>query len=255
MKTTARAVAAAMLSTLVLAAGCGGDSDSDTSTAAEAPAAGAPEAGAGAPASQPGGGVDCVYTASDGGGGAKKATPPEPKAQNDAPSYATVTTNKGKIVIELDAPAAPCTVHSFISLAKQNYYDGSPCHRLLDQSSGGTTYAVLQCGDPTGTGLGGPGYTFADENLDGAKYLKGVVAMANSGANTNGSQFFMMFKDSDFSPDYAPFGRILSGVAVLQKVAKGGRSVNKDTGAQDVPKTKLVIEKVSIGTDPPPGAK
>ena len=93
--------------------------------------------------------------------------------------------------ITLDPVRAPCTVHSFVSLADQGFFDETKCHRLVDSG-----IFLFQCGDPSGTGSGGPGYTFADE-LDGTEsYTKGVVAMANGGANTNGSQFMLVYRDS-----------------------------------------------------------
>jgi peptidyl-prolyl cis-trans isomerase B (cyclophilin B) len=185
------------------------------------------------------------------GNTARKATLPSASAENTHPYYVTMVTNHGTIKIELDAPAAPCTVNSFVSLIKQGYYDNTPCHRLLDVTMGSSADAVLQCGDPSGTGSGGPGYTFVDENLTGAKYVKGVIAMANAGPNTNGSQFFMMFKDSAFPPNYTPFGQILSGVEVIVDIAKGGTEVNPTTGANDVPKTKTTLVKVTVSTTKP----
>ncbi len=81
---------------------------------------------------------------------------------------------------------------------------------------------MLQCGDPTGTGSGGPGYRFNDENLAGATYPAGTVAMANAGPNTNGSQFFFVWKNTQLAPDYTPFGRVIGGMAVLRKIAAAG---------------------------------
>ncbi len=188
----------------------------------------------------------CLYLENAGGTTAKDVGRPEELADAKGTVKVTMTMNKKPVVLELDRAAAPCTVNSFVHLATNEYYDKTPCHRLLDDAQAGLTYAVLQCGDPTGTGSGGPGYKFADENLSGAKYSKGVIAMANSGPNTNGSQFFMMFKDSDFSPDYIPFGKVLSGLDVLTDIAKGGKTTNSTTGAEDVPKTKTTIEKVTV---------
>src|SRR6202020_1460505 len=105
---------------------------------------------------------------------------------------ATIHTNRGNIVINLRNSKAPCTVNSFVYLAARNYFSNTPCHRLT--TSG---IYVLQCGDPTGTGEGGPGYKFKDEDLTGAKYTAGTVAMANTGAaDSNGSQFFFVYKNS-----------------------------------------------------------
>jgi peptidyl-prolyl cis-trans isomerase B (cyclophilin B) len=105
---------------------------------------------------------------------------------------------------------------------------------------------VLQCGDPTATGSGGPGYTFADENLAGAKYPAGTVAMANGGPNTNGSQFFLVYKNSTgLQPKYSPFGTIVSGLNIIQNVAKAG-SDNATAPGDGHPKRKVTIESVTI---------
>ncbi len=115
---------------------------------------------------------------------------------------ATVETTKGSYTIALDAKAAPKTVNNFVVLARYGYFDGTPCHRILKGF-------MAQCGDPTGAGTGGPGYTFADELPTGTGvYKKGVVAMANSGPNTNGSQFFTMLADSGLPSSYSVFGTV-----------------------------------------------
>src|SRR5690606_21777336 len=112
-------------------------------------------------------------------------TPPaEPTASGTVP--ATIRTSAGDLAVSLDADAAPCTVNSFLSLAQQGYFDETPCHRLT--TSG---IFVLQCGDPTGTGTGGPGYEFPDELTGSETYPAGTLAMANAGPDTNGSQFFV----------------------------------------------------------------
>jgi peptidyl-prolyl cis-trans isomerase B (cyclophilin B) len=243
----------AVLAAGLLAAGCGG-SGSTKSSASQAPApidTPAATLSATPSASASPGTVNCQYLPDAAGMVARKAQLPPSTAENTRPWYVTMVTNHGTIKLELDAAAAPCTVNSFVSLAKQGYYDDTPCHRLLDATEQNMTYAVLQCGDPSGTGTGGPGYSFADENLAGAKYLKGVVAMANAGPNTNGSQFFMMFKDSDFAPNYTPFGHILYGVDVIAEIAKGGTELNPATNANDVPKTKTTIVKVTVSTTKP----
>jgi peptidyl-prolyl cis-trans isomerase B (cyclophilin B) len=176
----------------------------------------------------------CVYT--------KSGTPARPvnglpSAQGPAqkgPVPIALTTNRGEIDLTLDGAKAPCTTNSFTFLAAQKYFDNTPCHRLT--TSG---IYVLQCGDPSGTGTGGPGYQFKDENLEAfdspscsaAKslatqcqvvYPRGTVAMANSGPGSNGSQFFLVYKDSPLAPSYTPFGRITKGLDLLDKVAKAG---------------------------------
>ncbi|HEY3604954.1 MAG TPA: peptidylprolyl isomerase [Sporichthyaceae bacterium] len=205
----------------------------------------------------PAGQFRCLYEDSPNpvAAGSKNVGKPPELAENTTPQYATVTTDHGTIQIELDAKAAPCAVNSFVFLAQHQYFDNTPCHRLLDSTAESLVYAVLQCGDPTGSGRGGPGYKFADESLTTARYAKGVVAMANSGPNTNGSQFFMMFKDSSFDPNYTPFGKILSGVDVIEKIAKGGVDTNPESGQNDAPKTKTTITKVTISSTPPKDIK
>ena len=154
---------------------------------------------------------------------------------------ATIHTNRGDIVINLRNSKATCTVNSFVFLAAKKYFNGTHCHRLV--TSG---IFVLQCGDPTGTGSGGPGYKFDDENLAGAKYPAATVAMANGGPNTNGSQFFLVYKDStQLQPKYTPFGTIVSGLNIIQNVAKAG-SDNANGPGDGHPKKKVVIESVTI---------
>jgi peptidyl-prolyl cis-trans isomerase B (cyclophilin B) len=149
----------------------------------------------------------------------------------------TLATDQGDIVFDADSAAAPCTINSLRSLAEVGYFDGTPCHRLTTQG-----IEVLQCGDPTGTGGGGPGYEFADENLDAATYDRGTVAMANAGPGTNGSQFFLVYGDSPLPPAYTPFGTITSGLEVLDEVAAAGSTPPGD-GAPELP---ISIQTVSV---------
>jgi peptidyl-prolyl cis-trans isomerase B (cyclophilin B) len=140
-----------------------------------------------------------------------------PSTPNRQPYTALLVTTQGEIGFSAATSAAPCTTGSFAFLAERGYYDLTHCHRLTLRG-----IYVLQCGDPTGTGSGGPGYQFADENLSGATYPAGTVAMANAGPNTNGSQFFICWKASPLPPLYTPFGTITSGMSVLQKIAAAG---------------------------------
>jgi peptidyl-prolyl cis-trans isomerase B (cyclophilin B) len=153
------------------------------------------------------------------------------------PAKAVLTTNRGEIDLTLNSAKAPCTVNSFTFLAKAKYFDGTICHRLT--TSG---IYVLQCGDPSGTGSGGPGYEFADENLTGAVYPKGTVAMANAGAGTNGSQYFLVYKDTQLPPSYTPFGTITKGLDVLDKVAAAG----SDPTGDGKPKLGVTLQSVTI---------
>lgn len=126
----------------------------------------------------------------------------------------------------------------FTYLAQKNFFDKTSCHRL---TSGGLN--VLQCGDPTAKGTGGPGYQYANENTNGAMYTEGTLAMAHSQLpDSNGSQFFMVYKDSQLQPDYTVFGKITKGLDVLQKVAKAG----SDPKGDGKPKKKVEIQDVTI---------
>ena len=154
---------------------------------------------------------------------------------------ATIVTNRGNVVIDLLNSKATCTVNSFVYLAAKKYFNNTKCQRLTTSNS----VYILQCGDPTGTGSGGPGYKFADENLAGATYPQGTVAMANSGANTNGSQFFLTYKNTTESPNYTPFGTIVSGLDIIQNVATKG-SDNSNGAGDGHPKESVIIESVTI---------
>lgn len=183
----------------------------------------------------------CVYTAT--GTAARKVSLP-PAAPDAKASYtATMTTNRGTIVINLLNSKAPCTVNSFVSLASQKFFDNTPCHRLTTAQSG---IYVLQCGDPSGLGSGGPGYVFYTENLKGATYPAGTVAMANSGsADSNGSQFFLVYKDTSLPASYTPFGTITSGLSVLQAIANAGTD-NSNGAGDGHPKEAVQIESMTI---------
>ncbi len=180
--------------------------------------------------------TNCTYAPSP--PASRKVGQPPAKPDLKATYQATIKTNRGDIVINLLNSKAPCTVNSFVYLASKNFFSNTPCHRLT--TSG---IFVLQCGDPTGTGTGGPGYKFSDENLTGAKYPAATVAMANSGPGTNGSQFFLVYKDTSLAPSYTPFGTITAGLGVIQKVAKAGTAKGTSDGR---PKEKVVIESVTI---------
>ncbi|CAN5684413.1 hypothetical protein BH11ACT8_BH11ACT8_21130 [soil metagenome] len=176
----------------------------------------------------------CTYTP-DGSGSAKLPPVKPAKGMIDA----TISTSAGSIPITLDATSAPCTVNSFTSLTKQGYFDNTMCHRLTTEG-----IFVLQCGDPTATGTGGPGYSFADELSGTESYGPGTLAMANAGPNTNGSQFFMVFGDSPLPPSYTVFGSISkAGLAVVKKVGDAGV---KGGGGDGAPKTPVTITKVTL---------
>ena len=173
----------------------------------------------------------CTYTTT--GEPSKPVEPPPATPTTTDPVTVTTTTNRGVVTWDLLTKKAPCTSNSIISLASQGFYDDTPCHRLT--TSG---IFVLQCGDPTGEGTGGPGYQFAEENLEGATYPRGTVAMAKSSApGSTGSQFFLVYKDTDLPAEYTPVGKITKGLDVLDKIVKGGSEPSGD-GA---PKLKTTI--------------
>jgi peptidyl-prolyl cis-trans isomerase B (cyclophilin B) len=134
-------------------------------------------------------------------------------------------TTQGVITVRMLTGKAPCTTFSFRFLASRGYFNQTHCHRLTVQR-----IFVLQCGDPTGTGSGAPGYSFNDENLAGATYPAGTVAMANAGPDTNGSQFFFTWKDTTLHPNYTPFGTVVSGMDVLQRIAAAGDDQQNNPG-------------------------
>ena len=220
---------------LMVAAGCGGDDDGDDLAKDPGSSDQTHETQPVDPE-----GVECQYPE-----GAPADTAVDPPAANAA--YAgevpvTIQTSVGDIGATLDADSAPCTVNSFTSLASQGYFDGTKCHRLT--TSG---IFVLQCGDPTGTGMGGPGYSFPDE-LDGDEtYGPGTLAMANAGPDTNGSQFFIVYGDSPLPAAYTVFGSVSpEGLAVVQGVADDG-SDNGFAEGDGAPKTEVELEYVGVG--------
>ncbi|HEX6336597.1 MAG TPA: peptidylprolyl isomerase [Jiangellaceae bacterium] len=165
-----------------------------------------------------------------------------PPGEPVAATTATITLNGSPVTVELLADDAPCTVNSLVHLAGAGYFDGTSCHRLATSDS----LRVLQCGDPTATGSGGPGYQFGLENVDGATYEAGTVAMARRAddPDSNGSQFFLVYEDSQLPPDYTVFGRITDGIDVLTEVAEAGTEDGSTDGAPAEPVTidSLVTE-------------
>lgn len=157
---------------------------------------------------------------------------------NNNMTMVKIETNKGEIVIELYDNDAPKTVANFVKLAKEGFYDGVIFHRVISGF-------MIQGGDPTGTGMGGPGYKFDDEldpNTESAKkgYVRGTVAMANAGPNTNGSQFFIMHQDTPLPLAYTIFGNVVSGIEVVDEIA------NVETNQSDKPLEDVIMEKVTV---------
>ncbi len=209
---------------VTLFAGIGGDDDPGDTAAASTSAAPEEPAATAAPAvTNADGTVTCTY-APDASGNPNLTdvgTPPDPAA---TPASGTVSvlmsTDQGDIPLTLDRAKAPCAAASFTYLASQQFFDGSPCHRLVNQPG----FGVLQCGDPTGTGSGGPSYKYAEEVTPETTYPRGTIAMAKTAQpGTTGSQFFLCFVDTTLPPEYSVVGTVdEAGLAVLETVAAGG---------------------------------
>ena len=253
------AVVAAVVATVVIK-----NRDSDSTAAASTTSASSSSAAPTEPAPMGNGqlpqfkapadlGADCQYPTAQ--PASKPNTPPRTgKVPTDpAQISASMTTTQGNIGLQLDNAKSPCTVNSFASLAQHGYFNDTPCHRLTTSEG----LSVLQCGDPTGQGSGGPGYEFANEYptnqfqpddpqlQNPVVYPRGTLAMANAGPGTNGSQFFLVYKDSMLPPNYTVFGKIDdTGLATLDKIAAAGTADGGPDG-----KPKLDVQVKSIGLD------
>lgn len=170
--------------------------------------------------------VDCQYPISPPPATAAKPVTPPPAepVPIQGTQQVTLQTSEGAIELTLDRALAPCTVHSFLSLARQGFYNDSPCHRLVTSPG----LQVLQCGDPTGQGNGGPGYTIPDEVFPELTYGRGYVAMANTGTpNSGGSQFFLVYGDAQLPPSYTVFATIsTAGLEIIDKIARAGHDAS-----------------------------
>jgi cyclophilin family peptidyl-prolyl cis-trans isomerase len=159
--------------------------------------------------------------------------PPDLTIDLDKSYTATLDTNHGEIVIDLDAARSPQTVNNFVFLARDGYYDGVIFHRVIENF-------MIQGGDPTGTGTGGPGYKFRDEIEGAGTYSRGTVAMANAGPNTNGSQFFICHSDVGLPHSYTIFGHVSSGLETVDSIA------TTPTNRSDRPESDVVINRVTV---------
>ncbi|MFE3293301.1 peptidylprolyl isomerase [Rhodococcus sp. NPDC059234] len=195
----------------------------------------------------------CSYPAS--GQPIKPVNPPNPDGvPTSGTAQIAMTTSQGPIGLTLNRAEAPCTVNSFVSLSGQGYYNDTPCHRL--STSG---LYILQCGDPSGSGRGGPGYGYLNEypsnqfapsdpaGQQPVVYPRGTIAMANTGQpGSNGSQFFLVYQDSPLPPQYTVFGTIDdAGLATIEKVASAGDDGSMSAGGGK-PNTPIQIEKVTV---------
>ncbi|GGK39675.1 peptidylprolyl isomerase [Nocardia camponoti] len=204
-----------------------------------------------APAAKPAT-VDCTYPATQGEPPAKPVTAPTQTtgvATTGPEVKVAIDSTQGPIGLSLNSAEAPCTVNSFVSLAKQGYFDKTSCHRIVAKPQ----FGILQCGDPTASGMGGPGYAFNNEYPTDlyplgdpalqtpVNYKRGVIAMANAGISpdgtgTNGSQFFLVFGDTTLPPNYTIFGTIdEAGLKTLDKVAGAGTKGGAEDGGPAMP--------------------
>jgi cyclophilin family peptidyl-prolyl cis-trans isomerase len=167
------------------------------------------------------------------------AAPPPLTIDPNKRYTARIKTNQGDIVVALNAQDAPVTVNNFVFLAREGFYDGVIFHRVIPGF-------VIQGGDPAGTGTGGPGYSFRDEPVR-SKYEAGSIAMANSGPNTNGSQFFICDGQgcASLPPNYNHFGKVSEGLEVVTRIASVPKTRGSD-GQQSKPITPVVIATVEI---------
>ncbi|GAA4824485.1 peptidylprolyl isomerase [Actinomycetospora corticicola] len=193
----------------------------------------------------------CTYTAD--GQASRPVQTPDPNPERTGVVGLTLQTSQGAIPLTLDRAQAPCAVNAVTSLAQQGFYNDTPCHRLTT----GEGLKVLQCGDPSGTGSGGPGFRYAEEpptNLapsplgqGASNYARGLVAMAKtSQPDTTGSQFFLVYADSALPPEYTVVGRIApEGLAVLDKVAAAGTD-NSNGDGDGKPRTAVQIQQAQV---------
>jgi cyclophilin family peptidyl-prolyl cis-trans isomerase len=203
------AIAALALAVAVAACSSTGGVSTPPDAESAAPASAAPESAApGSPAGSPAAGSPAAE-------GSCPTAPPDPLPPGETREV-TIETDQGDIVIEVKADLGPLAAGNFVALAECGYYDGIVFHRILPGF-------VIQGGDPTGTGSGGPGYEFPNDPVS-VPYERGVVAMANAGRDTNGSQFFIVLGDAGLPPDYSVFGRVTSGMEIADEIAAGPSS-------------------------------
>jgi peptidyl-prolyl cis-trans isomerase B (cyclophilin B) len=195
----------------------------------------------------------CKYTKTPNQPAAKPVdVPPDvDPTPNAGTAKVLLKTNQGEIPVVIDRAKAPCTAQAIEHLVKSKYYDDTPCHRLTS----GDGLKVLQCGDPTGQGNGGPGFSIKDENPKDLKpgpdgqtviYPKGALAMANAGPGTSGSQFFLVYADSTLPPNYTVFGSIdPAGLATIDKIAAGGITAGQNGPTDGAPKNEVKIQSAT----------
>jgi cyclophilin family peptidyl-prolyl cis-trans isomerase len=226
----------------------GGDDGSTDDAAAASSSAAPTSAASAATATNADGTVACNFIPDTSGNTNLKDVGTPPDAAN-TPTTGTSTllmsTGQGDLTLTLDRAKAPCAASSFTYLAQQGFFNGSPCHREVNQE----TFGVLQCGDPTGTGQGGPSYKFGQEVSADTTYPRGTIAMANSGQpDSTGSQFFLCFTDTQLSPDYTAVGTVdEAGLAVLDQIAAAGNDGSfEPSPGGGAPSTPVTITTMTV---------
>ncbi|RBY85665.1 peptidylprolyl isomerase [Blastococcus sp. TF02A-30] len=239
---TALAVVVVVGAALLITGVFSGDDDEGTDPLASP----SPTTSAAARTTNPDGTVTCEYLPDESGNPNSQdvGTPPNPEA---TPTQGSATllmaTDQGDLTLTLDRAKAPCAAASFVYLAQQQFFDGSPCHRLVNQPS----FGVLQCGDPTGTGSGGPSYRYGEEVGADTTYPRGTIAMAKTSApSSTGSQFFLCFVDTELPPEYTVVGTVdEAGIGVLETIAAGGIEGVGPEG-DGAPATPVTINSMTV---------
>jgi len=233
-----------VVSAVLLVTGIGGD-DTDSAAAEPTTSSPAPTPAAPTPGVVDGADGTCDWTPADTAANpnlqADTGTPPV-EVTPTGTTEVDIATNSGPIGLTLDNANAPCGVASMVYLAGQGYYDGTICHRQTDS----TGLQVLQCGDPSGTGAGGPAYQFPTQVAGDETYPRGTVAMANSGQGFDGSQFFLVYGDSQLPPAYTVLGTIdAAGLATLDGIAANGNDGSNGQG-DGAPTQEVRIESLTV---------
>ncbi|MGY2085138.1 peptidylprolyl isomerase [Blastococcus sp. SYSU DS0539] len=243
---TALAVVVVVGVALLVTGVFGGDDEDVTAADPTTPTTSSPTSSPAARTTNADGTVTCEYLPDESGNTnlTDVGTPPSPEA---TPTQGTATllmsTSQGDLTLTLDRAKAPCAAASFVYLTEQDFYDGTSCHRLVNAE----TFGVLQCGDPTGTGAGGPSYKYAEEVTPETTYPRGTIAMAKTAApNSTGGQFFLTFVDTELPPEYTVVGSIdEAGLAVLDEVAAGGVEGAEGPG-DGAPVIPVTIEDMAV---------
>ncbi|GIH06310.1 hypothetical protein Rhe02_43770 [Rhizocola hellebori] len=196
------------------------------------------------------GDVSCMWTPDDAQANPdlkEVGAPPTGKAPNTGTQTMTITTNLGAIDVEVNTAKAPCTARSMTYLASKGFFDNTKCHRLVTDG-----IKVLQCGDPSGTGRGGPTYKMAEENLpnftdDLKNYPKGTIAMAKTDQpSSTGSQFFIVWGDTPLPGQYTVLGKVTKGLDIVEKVGADGALPEDPTTGATAPKTEVIIKTLTV---------